>query len=224
MKARWFAGMVVLAALATGCANTVSGMPTWPGAKLEKVVLTAADFPPDVQYGRIISDPGQPDGSGGPGVMRSRPEGCTNGLTDVIARDAERGRGSAATYAVNYDGARIVMNVLTWPLNIDQLAATAGRCEHFEAFFDPASEGIPITTTKLSGARPGQLLYQQTMRLGNKDTSVYMSFENFDRMAVFGMAFPAKHLEPGEPTMAKAALPQTFIEILNKQGDRVRAG
>ncbi|MBV8930258.1 MAG: hypothetical protein JO152_14145, partial [Mycobacteriaceae bacterium] len=97
------------------------------------------------------------------------------------------------------------------------------RCEHFNAYFDRGSEGIPITTTKLPGARPHQLLYQQTMRLANKDTSVYMSFENIDRMAVFGMAFPAKHLDANEPTLAKAALPQTFIDVVNKQSDKVRA-
>ena len=50
----------------TACANTIAGTATWPGAKLERVVLTAADFPPGVQYDRLIEKPGQPDGAGGP--------------------------------------------------------------------------------------------------------------------------------------------------------------
>ena len=44
----------------TACANTVAGTATWPGAKLEKVVLTAADFPSAVQFDRIVETPGQP--------------------------------------------------------------------------------------------------------------------------------------------------------------------
>jgi hypothetical protein len=220
----WVTGVLTAAALVSGCGHMVSGTPTWPGAKLEKAVLSAADFAPDVDYSRIIDDPGRPDGAGGPAAMLSVPQGCSNGLTDVIAGSAERGPGSAARYDVNYDGARIVMTVLTWPLNLDALAATASRCEHFDAYFDRASEGIPITTIKLPDARPGQLLYQQTMRLHDIESSVYMSFQNIDRMAVFGMAFPAKHLEPGQPHLAEATLPQTFVDIVNKQADKVRAG
>jgi hypothetical protein len=212
------------AALVSGCANVIAGTATWPGAKLEKAVLTAADFPPDVDYGRIIDDPGQPDGAGGPAAMLSVPDGCSDGMTDVIRQSAERGPGSAARYGATYDGARIVMTVLTWPLDLDALAATASRCEHFEAFFDRASQGIPISTVKLPGARPGQLMYEQTMRLHDTQSSVYMSFENIDRMAVFGMAFPAKHLDGDGPPLAKATLPQTFIDVVNKQADKVRAG
>jgi hypothetical protein len=215
-------GVVAATAVVSGCANVIAGTPTWPGAKLEKAVLTAADFPPNVQYGRIVDDPRQPDGTGGPAAMLSVPDGCSDGLTAVIRQSAERGPGSAARYGVTYDGARIVMTVLTWPLDLDALAATASRCEHFEAFFDRNSQGIPITTVKLPGARPGELLYQQTMRLHDAESSVYMSFENIDRMAVFGMAFPAKHLEANEPPSAKATLPQTFIDVVNKQADKVR--
>ena len=212
----------VATVLVAGCANSIAGTPTWPGARLEKVVLTAADFPAGVQYDRIVEDPGQPDGAGGPAAMLSVPEGCSDGLTEVIAASAERGPGSAAKYAVNYDGARILMTVLSWRLNIDQLAATASRCEHFDAYFDRNSEGIPITTTKLPGARPGQLLYQQTMRLRGSENSVFMSFENVGRMAVFGMAFPTKQLVPQQPPLVKATLPQTFSDLVNRQADKVR--
>ena len=45
----------------SGCA--VKGTPTWPGARLNEILLTAADFPPGVQFDRIKEQPGQ---AGGP--------------------------------------------------------------------------------------------------------------------------------------------------------------
>jgi hypothetical protein len=215
--------LLAITGLLAGCSNLITGTPTWPGAKLEKVVLTAADFPPGVRYDRIMEDPGRPDGAGGPAAMLSIPEGCSDGLTRVIAENAERGPGSATKYSVSYDGTRIVMTVLSWRLDIERLAATASRCEHYSAYFDLNSEGIPMTTTKLPGARPGQLLYQQTMQLHRSESSVYMSFENIDRMAVFGMAFPTTQLD-AQPPLPKATLPQTFIDVGNKQADKVEAG
>ena len=203
----------------TGCANVIAGTPTWPGAKLDKVVLRAADFPPGVQYGRIVDEPGRPDGAGGPPAMLSMPEGCSDGLTRVIADSAERGPGSAAEYIVAYDGARMVMTVLTSSLDLDRLAATAERCAHFEAFFEPSDQGIPITTTRLETPRADALAYQQTMQLNGVDNSVYFSFENVDRMAVFGIAFPTQN-----PAISvKGTLPQTFLDIAGKQADRARS-
>ena len=128
---------VLLAAVLTGCAHAISGTATWPGARLEKVVLTAADFPPGVQYDRIIRAARPADGAGGPPAMLSNPEGCSDGLTRAIADSAERGPGSAAEYVVAYDGARIVMTVLTWPLDLDRLAATADRCAQFPDVLRP---------------------------------------------------------------------------------------
>ena len=210
---------VLLAAVLTGCAHTISGTATWPGARLERVVLTAADFPRGVQYDRISRSPGQPDGAGGPPAMLSNPEGCSDGLTRAIADSAERGPGSAAEYVVGYDGTRIVMTVLTWRLDLARLAATAERCAHFQTFFDPSSApGIPMTTTRLQTSRPDALAYQQTMRLNNVDSSVYFAFENIGRMAVFGIAFPT----PNPNIAVKAALPQTFLDIVAKQADRAQ--
>jgi hypothetical protein len=209
----------VLAVLLAGCAHAVSGTATWPGAKLEKVVLTAADFPPGVQYDRIIQSPDQPDGADGPSAMLSKPEGCSDGLTRVIADTAERGPGSAAEYAVAYDGARMSITVLTWPLDLDRLAATADRCAHFQTFFDSSMPGIPMTTTRLQTPRPDALVYEQTMRLGNETSSAYFSFENIGRMAVFGIVFPT----PNPSINVKAALPQTFLEIAAKQADRAES-
>jgi len=211
--------LALVASLLTGCA-TVTGTPTWPGARLDKVLLTEDDFPPGVQFDRITETAGEPDGAGGPPAMLSTPRGCSDGLTQVIASTAERGPGSAAKYVVAYDGARIVMTVLTSKLPMDRLAAVADRCAHFQAFFDPSGPGIPITTTKVDGPRPDALAYQQTMRLGGEDTSVYFSFENVGPMAVFGIALPV----PNSSIAAKGTLPQTFLEIAARQAERAQSG
>lgn len=207
---------VLVAVVVAGCAHPISGTATWPGARLDKVVLTPADLPPGVQFVRITSAQAQPDGQGGLPAMLSRPEGCSDGLTKVIADSAERGPGSAAEYLVSYDGARIVMTVLTSPLAMDKLAAAADRCAHFETFFDAASPGIPMTTTRLQTPRPDALVYQQTMKLSGTPSSVYFSFENVGAMAVFGVAFPT----PNPAISVKGSLPQTFLDIAAKQADR----
>jgi hypothetical protein len=212
--------VILLVAASAACANTISGTATWPGAKLDDMLLTAGDFPTGVAYDRIIEKPGQPDNSGGPPAMLSQPEGCSDGLTRVIAASAERGPGSAAKYSVAYNGARIVMTVLTWNLDLDKLAATADRCARYQTFFDPASEGIPMTTTKLPSLRPDTLVYEQTMDLGGAKSSAFFSFENVHGMAAFGIAFPTPN-----PTIAvKAALPQTFLTVVGKQADRLQGG
>jgi len=137
----------------------------------------------------------------------------------VIAKSAERGPGSATKYAVSYDGVRIVMNVLSWPLDLAQLEAAANRCASFEALFDPNSEGIPITTTRLPGVEDGALAYQQTMQLQGSPSSVYMAFQNIGSLAMFGIAFPA-----ADPRIeAKASLPQTFLDVVAKQAAKIRS-
>jgi len=211
--------LALLVALVTGCGHVVSGTPTWPGATLERVVLTAADFPPGVQYDRITRSPGQPDGAGGPPAMLSDPEGCSDGLTRAIADTAERGPGAAAEYVAAYDGARMVVTVLTSRLDLDRLAATAERCSRFQTFFDPSTPGIPMTTTRLKTSRPDALVYEQTMRLGNQTNSAYFSFENVGRMAVFGVVFAT----PNPSITVKATLPQTFLDIAAKQAERAEA-
>jgi hypothetical protein len=205
--------------LLTGCASVVSGTPTWPGATLEKVLLTANDFPAGVQYDRIVEKPGQPDGTGAPPSMLSNPQGCSDGLTRVIARSAERGPGSAGKYVLSYDGARMVLTVLTSPLPLDQLDATAQRCAQFRTFFDPSDKGIPITTTKLPTQRPAELVYQQTMQLSGSDSSAYFAFENIGSWSVFGVAFPTQN--PSIPV--KATLPQTFLDAFDQQVHRIEA-
>jgi hypothetical protein len=219
----WRRAMAVVVAAATmagaGCAHPIAGTATWPGARLDRVVLTAADLPPGVQYDRINRDPGQQGGQGSLPAMQSRPPGCSDGLTRVIEGSGERGPGSAAEYLVSFDGARMVITVLTWSLDLDKLAAAADRCAHFETFFDPAGPGIPMTTTRLQTSRADALVYQQTMRLSGVPSSVYFSFENVGAMAVFGVAFPT----PNPAISVKGSLPQTFLDIAAKQADRARS-
>ena len=221
VRSRLFLIVLVAAAL-SGCTSTISGTATWPGARLEKVLLTQADFPPGVEYGRIREESGQPDNASGPAPMRSVPQDCSNGLTTVIAAHAERGRGSAAKYNVIYNGALIVMTVLTSRLWLNDLAAEAARCQSYNVYFDRNSPPIPMTMTKLPSSRPDQLLYQQTMRLQGVDNITYMSFENIGQMSVFGMASATTQVTTSQQSAPKATLPQTFTQIADKQAQRIR--
>lgn len=211
--------VLVAAMLMNGCAATVAGTATWPGAILQQAMLRESDFPAGVQYDRIPEKSGQPDGAGEPGPMLSRPQGCSNALTNVIAQSAERGPGSAAKYAVSYDGARIAMTLLSWNLDLGELEAEASRCAKFEAFFDPESPGIPIITAELPGLEPGGLGYQQTMKLRGSTSSIYMAFQNVGGRAVFGISLPASNPRIGP----KAELPQTFLDVFSKQVARIRS-
>lgn len=211
--------LVSTVVLLAGCGATVEGTATWPGAVLTRAALSSADFPAGVQYDRLTEQPGAPDGADGPGSMLSRPKGCANALTNVIGQSAERGPGSAVKYAVSYDGARIGMTLLSWNLDLDKLKVEAERCATFEAFFDPRSNGIPMTTAALPGLDDGALAYQQTMNLNGVQSSVYMAFQNVGRRAVFGVAFPT-----GNPTIpVRASLPQTFLETFIKQSAKLEA-
>ncbi|MGV0813822.1 hypothetical protein ABQF34_17815 [Mycolicibacterium boenickei] len=209
----------LVATAATGCTTVVAGLPTWPGAVLEKVLLTSADFPPGVQLDRVIDDGAGPGGSGGPPPMLSKPAGCSDGLTRVIAETTERGPGSAAQIIVAYDGARMVLTVTTTALPLDRLEATAQRCAQFSTYFDPSDSGIPMTTTKLDVPRASTLAYRQTMRLGGGEQSIYFAFENVGNWAVFGIAFPTDN-----PSIAaKGPLPQTFLDAFGLQAQRLAA-
>lgn len=212
---------VLLTALValTGCTSVVEGAATWPGERLERVLLTAADFPAGVQFDRIVENPGRPDGDGAPPAMLSDPPGCSEGFTKVITATAERGPGSAAKYTVGYDGARMLITVLSWPLDTEALEATAQRCASFSTYFDRGSPAIPMTTTRLDTERPGALVFEQTMELSGSRSSVYFSFENVNSMAVFAVAFPT----PNPAIGVKATLPQTFLEATGKQAQRLEA-
>ena len=49
---------------------------------------------------------------------------------------------------------------------------------------------------------------------------MFFSFENVDKMAVFGIAFPT----PNPTIPAKGTLPQTFLDISGKQAERLVSG
>ncbi|MGW0158241.1 hypothetical protein ACWDUN_02865 [Mycobacterium sp. NPDC003323] len=216
MRRRLLALVAVLASL-TGCSNAISGTATWPGARLEQAMLTAADFPDGVQVDRIVESAGVSDGAGGPPPMLSDPAGCSEGFSKSIGASAERGPGSALKYVVGYDGARMLITMLSWSLDIETLEAIGERCAEFSTFFAPGAPAIPMTTERLDTDRDGALVYEQTMDLGGERSSVWFSFENVGSMAVFGVAFPT----PNPAISAKATLPQTFLEITGKQAQRL---
>jgi hypothetical protein len=110
-----------------------------------------------------------------------------------------------------------VMTVLTWSLDLEKLSATAQRCASYQTFFDPSSEGIPMTTTELQTSRRNALTYQQTMDLNGAKSSVFFSFENVGTMAVFGIAFAT----PNPAIAVKGPLPQTFLDVHGKQAARL---
>jgi len=211
--------LAAAAVLLSGCAATVTGTATWPGAALEQALLRSDDFPTGVQYDRIDEQPGIPDGAEGPGSMLSRPQGCADALTNIIGQTAERGPGSAAKYAVGYDGARVVMTVLSWNLDLDKIKAEADRCAQFEVFFDPNSNGIPMTTAPMDGLDDGTLGYRQTMSLNGTESTGYMSFQNVGRRSLFGVTFAGAN--PAIPV--KAFLPQTFLDLFAEQADKLQA-
>lgn len=214
---RWLPALLAVMAALTGCTSAVQGSPTWPGERLERALLSAADFPAGVQFDRIIENPGEPDGTGAPPAMLSDPPGCSEGFTKVITASAERGAGSAAKYTVSYDGARMLVTVLSWSLDMEGLEATAQRCANFATYFDRNAAPIPMTTERLDTERPDALVYQQTMDLAGAQSSVWFSFENVDSMAVFAVAFPTAN--PAIPV--KATLPQTFLDATGKQAQRL---
>jgi hypothetical protein len=218
MSRRGWVAVLLAGCLLTGCAHAVTGTATWPGARLDRVVLTEADFPPGVRYQRVVNQPGEGNVER-PSPMLSRPEGCADAMTRDIAVTAEWGPGSAAEYVVAYDGARMVITLLTWQLDLEQLADTAQRCAEYETFFDPRDPGIPVTTTRLPAPRDDALVYTQTMRLRGEDASVYFAFENVGDMAVFGIAFPTTD----ESIPVKGTLPQTFLEVTSRQAERAQS-
>ncbi len=113
------------------------------------------------------------------------------------------------------------MTVLTWNLDLDKLAATAERCAAYQTFFDPSSEGIPMTTTRLQTSRPDALVYEQTMDLSGAKSSVFFAFENVESDGGLSESlFP----QPNPTIAVKASLPQTFLDVSGKQAGRLQTG
>lgn len=76
-----------------------------------------------------------------------------------------------------------------------------------------------MTTTRLQTDRADALVYEQTMHLAGADSTVYFSFENIGAAAVFGIAFPTR--DPSIPV--QGTLPQTFLDTISRQAQRVAA-
>ena len=125
--------------------------PRWRGS-----LLSAADFPPGVQFDRIVEQPGQPDGAGAPPSMLSRPEGCANALTNVIAAVGRTRPGQCGE----------VLGRLRRRAHRDDGAVVAAGSRQARGGGGPLRElrdvlrrstpqGIPMTTTELARRRPG---------------------------------------------------------------------
>lgn len=63
------------------------------------------------------------------------------------------------------------------------------------------------------------MLYQQTINLRGAESSVYMAFANIGPMAMIGLSLPVDNPDIG----AKATLPQTFLDVVGSQSERIAA-
>ena len=115
------------------------------------MLLTEPDFPPGVQYDRIVEEPTQPDGAGGPPPMLSKPPGCAERADQRDRRRRPNAvRAAPLNYSVIYDGARIVMTVLSWQLDLDRARRDRQPvCNASRRSSIRSPTGIPMTTTKL---------------------------------------------------------------------------
>ena len=132
--------------------------------------------------------------------MLSQPEGCSDGLTRIIAAAAERGAGSASKYVVAYDGARIVMTVLTWELGSRRARRDGGALRSLPDLLRPVvgrHSDDHHQAADFASRRAGLPADHGPQR---SESSVFFSFENVDQMAVFGIAFPHRiRLLPSKP-------------------------
>ena len=182
-------------------------------------MLTAADFPPGVQYDRIATIRPSGDGAGGPPTMLSTPEGCSDGLTKTIADSAERGAGSAAEYVVAYDGARDRddrVDVAAGPRRTGghrrQVRAFQGvlrpvgsrHSDHHDQAGHPARRraGVPADDATEQRRQQCLLLVRECRQHGG-----------------------VRHRlpTPNPSISVKASLPQTFLDIAAKQAERAES-
>ena len=210
--------LVVLTAALSGCAHAVQGTPTWPGARLEAALLTAADFPPGVQYDRIRETPGQADGGGWPACDAVQSGGLLGRAHPGDRGSAERGAGSAAE----------VRRVLRRRADGDDAGVLAARPRR------AGRRGGPVRSVP-DLLRPGVARHSDdhhpaadvASRCAGlpadhaagraRGNSVYFSFENIGSGAVFAIAFPT----PNPAITVKATLPQTFMDLVAKQAQRL---
>ena len=143
-------------------------------------------------------EPGQADGAGAPPAMLSKPEGCSDGLTRVIADSAERGPGSAAEYlrrlrrrADGDDGA----DVAAGPRQVGRHRRSVRQVRDFLRSVGPRHSDDHHEAADPARRRAGVRADHAVER--HAESSVYFSFENVGETAVFGIAFPtAESVDP----------------------------
>ncbi|SHW68121.1 Uncharacterised protein [Mycobacteroides abscessus subsp. abscessus] len=102
-------------------------------------------------------------------------------------------------------------------IDLTNVKDVATRCAKYEVFFDTNSPGTPMTTEPVQGGPVGVLTYKQTMIMPKGTTSRYMAFAN-----VRGVAMVATSFDLRDPSVkATATMPQTFLDIVGKQVDKI---
>ncbi len=203
-----------------GCTQTVTGTATWPGARIAQSLLTADELPPGTKYDRVVADLGPVTVNNQQvvvGGMPSNPQGCADGLSPRLANAGKAGPENTARYIARFNGANIIVSLLRDTIDLTNVKDVATRCAKYEVFFDKSSPGTPMTTEPVQDGPVGVLTYKQTMIMPRGTTSRYMAFAN-----VHGVAMVATSFDLRDPSVkAVATMPQTFLDIVAKQVDKI---
>lgn len=204
-----------------GCAERTDGTPTWPGERLANSLLVADELPDGVQYDRVIADPGPVAVNNQPivGSMPSEPPGCADGMSAGLVNAGKPGPENTARYIARFNGANIIVSVLRDKIDLGAVKSVANRCAKYQVFFDQDSPGTQMTTEPVDTEVPDLLVYKQTMTLARGATTRYMAFGNINGMALISMSFDLR-----DPTItAVATMPQTFLDVVTAQAQKMRA-
>ncbi|CPR61145.1 hypothetical protein PP568_24370 [Mycobacteroides abscessus] len=205
-----------------GCTQPVAGTATWPGARIAQSPLTADELPEGTKYDRVVADLGPMTVNSQSqqvvvGGMPSNPQGCADGLSPRLANAGKVGPENTARYIARFNGANIIVSLLRDTIDLANVKDVATRCAKYEVFFDTNSPGTPMTTEPVQGGPVGVLTYKQTMIMPKGTTSRYMAFAN-----VRGVAMVATSFDLRDPSVkATATMPQTFLDIVGKQVDKI---
>ncbi len=202
-----------------GCTQTVTGTATWPGARIAQSLLTADELPQGTKYDRVVADlgPVTVNNQQVVGAMPSNPQGCADGLSPRLANAGRAGPENTARYIARFNGANIIVSLLRDTIDLANVKEVATRCATYEVFFDKSSPGTRMITEPVQGGPVGVLTFKQTMIMPKGSTSRYMAFAN-----VQGVAMVATSFDLRDPSVkATATMPQTFLDIVAKQVDKI---
>ncbi|MBA0045051.1 hypothetical protein [Mycobacterium sp. NPDC050853] len=202
-----------------GCTNSVAGTATWPGERIAQSLLTADELPEGTKYDRVVADPGPVTVNNQQvvGAMPSNPAGCADGLSPRLANAGQAGPENTARYIARFNGANIIVSLLRDTIDLANVKDVATKCAKYEVFFDKNSPGTQMTTEPVQGGPVGVLIYKQTMIMPKRTTSRYMAFAN-----VQGVALVATSFDLRDPSVkATATMPKTFLDIVEKQIDKI---